>query len=39
MENAMRHMLPYLGVLVIGLVLVAFVPWFSLVVPHLLHMM
>ena len=38
MENATRHMLPYLAVLVIGLLLVAFVPWFSLVVPQLLHM-
>lgn len=39
MENATRHMLPYLAVLVIGLLLIAFVPWFSLVVPRLLHMM
>jgi tripartite ATP-independent transporter DctM subunit len=33
MENAAKHMVPYLIVLVIGLLLVAFVPWFSLVVP------
>jgi tripartite ATP-independent transporter DctM subunit len=39
MENAARHMGPYLVVLVIGLLLVAFVPWFSLIVPRLLHMM
>jgi len=39
MENATRHMLPYLVVLVIGLLLIAFVPWFSLVVPQMLHMM
>jgi tripartite ATP-independent transporter DctM subunit len=35
MENAAKHMVPYLLVLVIGLLLVAFVPWFSLVVPKL----
>jgi TRAP-type C4-dicarboxylate transport system permease large subunit len=39
MENATRHMIPYLIVLVIGLLLVALVPWFSLIVPQLLHMM
>ena len=38
MENASRHMAPYLVVVVIGLLLVAFVPWFSLVVPGLLGM-
>jgi tripartite ATP-independent transporter DctM subunit len=38
MESATRHMLPYLAVLAIGLVLVAFVPWFSLIAPRLLHM-
>ena len=38
MENAAKHMGPYLVVLVIGLLLVAFVPWFSLIVPRLLHM-
>lgn len=39
MENATRHMLPYLVVLVIGLLLVAFVPWFSLIVPRLLNLL
>jgi tripartite ATP-independent transporter DctM subunit len=38
MENAARHMGPYLIVLAIGLLLVAFIPWFSLIVPRLLHM-
>ena len=38
MENASRHMVPYLIVVVIGLLLVAFVPWFSLVAPRMLHM-
>ena len=38
MENASRHMVPYLVVVVIGLLLVAFVPWFSLVMPGLLSM-
>jgi len=39
MENAARHMAPYLVVLVIGLLLVAFVPWFSLIAPRLMGMM
>jgi len=38
MENATRHMFPYLIVLIIGLLLVSFVPWFSLVVPRLLNL-
>jgi tripartite ATP-independent transporter DctM subunit len=38
MENAARHMAPYLVVLAVGLLLVAFVPWFSLVVPRVLGM-
>jgi len=38
MENATRHMLPYLIVLVIGLLLVAFVPWFTLIAPKVLNM-
>ena len=38
MENATRHMIPYLVIVVIGLLLVAFVPWFSLVAPRLLGM-
>jgi tripartite ATP-independent transporter DctM subunit len=36
MENAARHMLPYLAVLIVGLLLIAAVPWFTLVVPRLL---
>jgi len=39
MENAAKHMVPYLVVLVIGLLLVAFVPWFSLIAPRLMGMM
>lgn len=39
MENAAKHMLPYLVVLVLGLLLVAFVPWFSLVAPKLFGLM
>jgi TRAP-type C4-dicarboxylate transport system permease large subunit len=39
MENATRHMIPYLVVLVIGLLLVAFVPWFSLIAPKLLGLL
>ena len=38
MENAARHMFPYLIVLVVGLLLVSFVPWFSLVLPRLMNM-
>jgi tripartite ATP-independent transporter DctM subunit len=38
MENASRHMVPYLVVVIIGLLLVAFVPWFSLVMPAMLKM-
>jgi tripartite ATP-independent transporter DctM subunit len=39
MENAARHMGPYLVVLVVGLLLVAFVPWFSLIAPRLMGML
>jgi tripartite ATP-independent transporter DctM subunit len=39
MEDASKHMLPYLAVLVVGLLLIAFVPWFSLIVPRALHML
>ena len=39
MENATRHMIPYLAVLVVGLLLVAFVPWFSLIAPRLMGLM
>jgi len=35
-ENATRHMAPYLVVLVIGLLLVVFIPWLSLIVPRML---
>jgi tripartite ATP-independent transporter DctM subunit len=35
-ESASRAMLPYLAVIVTGLLLVAFVPWFSLVLPKTL---
>lgn len=38
MENTSRAMLPYLIVLFIGLLLVAFVPWFSLVIPRMMQM-
>jgi tripartite ATP-independent transporter DctM subunit len=38
MENASRHMVPYLLVVAAGLLLVAFIPWFSLAAPRLLHM-
>jgi tripartite ATP-independent transporter DctM subunit len=33
-EEASRAMLPYLGVLVAGLLIVAFVPWFTLLLPR-----
>jgi tripartite ATP-independent transporter DctM subunit len=33
-EAASRAMLPYLAVVVIGLLIVAFVPWFALFLPH-----
>jgi tripartite ATP-independent transporter DctM subunit len=33
-EAASRAMLPYLGVVLIGLLIVAFVPWFALFLPH-----
>ncbi len=38
MEETVPRILPYLVVLALGLALVAFVPWFSLVVPHLMHL-
>jgi tripartite ATP-independent transporter DctM subunit len=37
-NTAARAYLPYLAVLVVGLLLVAFVPWFTLVVPKLMHL-
>jgi tripartite ATP-independent transporter DctM subunit len=33
-EAASRAMLPYLGVVLLGLLIVAFVPWFALFLPH-----
>jgi TRAP-type C4-dicarboxylate transport system permease large subunit len=33
-ENASRAMVPYLIVIIIGLLVVAFVPWFTLFLPH-----
>ncbi|MGN8025255.1 TRAP transporter large permease [Microbacterium sp. 22242] len=35
-EESVRHFLPYLAVLVVGVLLVAFVPWFSTVLPELM---
>lgn len=37
LENTGRAMLPYLAVLLIGVLVVAFEPWFTLAVPHLLQ--
>ena len=34
-ESASRAMLPYLVVIIAGLLVVAFVPWFTLFLPHL----
>ncbi len=33
-EGASRAMVPYLAVLIIGLLIVAFVPWFTVFLPH-----
>jgi len=33
-EAASRAMLPYLGMVLVGLLIVAFVPWFALFLPH-----
>jgi len=33
-ESASRAMLPYLAVILLGLLLIAFVPWFALFLPH-----
>ena len=38
MEEISRRLVPYLIVLFFGMLAVTFVPWFSLVVPRLLHM-
>jgi tripartite ATP-independent transporter DctM subunit len=37
-EDCTRHMVPYLLVLVLGLLVVSFVPWFSLVLPRIFQM-
>jgi tripartite ATP-independent transporter DctM subunit len=37
LEATSRAMLPYFGVLIAGVLVVAFVPWFTLAVPHLLQ--
>lgn len=37
-EKSIRHVVPYALVLFIGLLLVVSVPWFSLILPDLLHM-
>jgi TRAP-type C4-dicarboxylate transport system permease large subunit len=37
-EETSRAMLPYVVILFVGLLLVAFVPWFSLILPKLLHL-
>jgi tripartite ATP-independent transporter DctM subunit len=38
MEDLTRRLGPYLIVLFLGMLVVTFVPWFSLVIPRLLHM-
>ena len=38
MEEAAPRMLPYIIVVILGLLAVAFIPWFSLVLPRLLHL-
>jgi tripartite ATP-independent transporter DctM subunit len=38
MEQMFRPMLPFLGVLFVGLLILIFVPWFSTVVPRLLEL-
>jgi len=37
LEDTTRAMLPYFAVLILGVLVVAFVPWFTLAVPHLLQ--
>jgi TRAP-type C4-dicarboxylate transport system permease large subunit len=37
LEATSRAMLPYFAVLLIGVMVVAFVPWSTLAVPHLLQ--
>jgi TRAP-type C4-dicarboxylate transport system permease large subunit len=38
MEETGRALAPYLLLLFFGLLAVAFIPWFSLVLPQMLHM-
>jgi TRAP-type C4-dicarboxylate transport system permease large subunit len=38
MERITRKLGPYLIVLFLGILAVTFVPWFSLVIPRMLHM-
>ncbi|MDR3589622.1 MAG: TRAP transporter large permease subunit [Negativicutes bacterium] len=38
LEEMMRHMLPYLVALLVGIIIVALVPWFSLVLPRAFHL-
>lgn len=33
-ESSVKPILPYLGILIVGVVVIAFVPWFSLFLPH-----
>lgn len=37
-ERATRAMIPYVAVLLVGVMLVAYVPWFTLYLPRLLHL-
>ncbi|MDR3412995.1 MAG: TRAP transporter large permease subunit [Formivibrio sp.] len=37
-EAASKAMIPYVAILLIGLLLVAFVPWFSLALPHFFNL-
>ncbi|MHB1652949.1 MAG: TRAP transporter large permease [Desulfitobacteriaceae bacterium] len=38
LEEMMRHMVPYVIALFIGIVIIALVPWFSLVLPRAFHL-
>ena len=37
LEATSKAMLPYLAVLIVGVLVVAFVPWFTLAVPRLVQ--
>jgi tripartite ATP-independent transporter DctM subunit len=37
-EDTLKHMLPYIVFLLIGILLIAFIPWFSLVLPQAFHL-